>query len=183
MKRHFFVLLLLSLGGLTANAQFASSDYVPLKSGLVGSFWFPQVAISTVDNENFQLELRLVDPEDYTRIPQNGKMLVKFESGEVITLHHDDIEQIKDYQTSWIGNSLITEHITVDGYEIEDIDTFMKNVITKVRIELINQNYVDVEIKDSYQNKLHDKLVSAWRECVSEFESKQTIKNNFEEGF
>ena len=183
MKKHVFVLLLLLLGRLTANAQFAISDYVPLKSGLVGSLWFPQVAISTVDNENYQLELRLVDPEDYTLVPQNGKMLVKFESGEVITLHHNDIEQVKDYQTSWIGNSLITEHITVDGYEIEDIDTFMKNVITKVRIELKNQDYVDVEIKDSYKNKLHNRLENAFMECVSRFESKQTMKQNFEEGF
>jgi len=182
MKKHVLVLLLF-LGSLVANAQFAMSDYVPLKSGLVGSLWFPQIAISTVDNENFQLELRLVNPEDYYRVPQNGKMLVKFASGEIITLHHNDIEQVRDFQTSWVGSSLINEYFTIDGYEIGSIDTLMKNVITKIRIELVNQDYVDVEIKDSYQNKLHDKLVSAWRECVSEFESKQTMKQNFEEGF
>lgn len=183
MCKKVLLIVFLTIFTVSLRAQFASSGFIPVKQGIWGSLWTPNVAISTFDNEVFLLNLILTDPNDYSSIPQDGRLAIKFSSGEVVTLHHTVHEQVKSFNSSYIGGTLVNEYSTIDCYTIDDIESFNKNVITKIRIELENQDFKDIEIDGSYQYKFHDKLLDAFKECQNDFEKRRSIKDNFEEGF
>jgi hypothetical protein len=177
------VFLCLFFCAINANAQAAVGPYVSLKTGLYGSLYFPHVTFSTMDNENFSFDLILVGSKDYYNVPADGKLLVKFEDNSIIKLFHNDLAQVKDYDNTIIQNSLSHFYYTIDGYKIEDLENFLSKKITKIRVELFNQTFEDIEIKSSYQEKFHEKLLNAFYETKRIYNEKASIRDDFEQGF
>ena len=167
---------------ISAKSQVAISDYVPLQTGMFSWLWYPHVAISTTDNESFQLNLRILDQYDYTKIPQDGKMLVKFVNDSIVTIYHTDVPQYQEFQVGKYGKTG-KYYITVDNYEIEDVDYFLNNEIAKIRVELRNYDYFDFEINRSYQHKFNEELNNAYLECTTLYQEKSNKRDNFGEGF
>ena len=170
------------IGAFSVKSQVAISEFTPLQKGFNSAQWFPYVSIMTNDGSSFLLLIRNPDTDDYKKIPSNGKLLVKFANDSIITLHHTDIEQQRDYLVGNYGRKGIL-YYTYDSYYIDDIDYFLNNEITKVRVELVNYNYFDFEIKKSDQQGLKERLNSAFRECVSKYQEKSNKRDNFNEGF
>ena len=65
-KRVLFIVVII-LGVISAKAQVAISDYVPLQKGFNSFQWFPYVAIMTDDGDSFQLVMRNPDTHDYKK--------------------------------------------------------------------------------------------------------------------
>ena len=182
MNKKVLIVALFAICTIKVNAQFAMSDLVPLQKGMFADQWYPFVSIMTTDNRSFRLGVRNPDTNDYKSIPSNGKMLVKFANDSIITLYHTEEAQQRDYKVgNYVKSGVL--YLTFDSYGIEDIDFFLENEITKIRIELSNYNYFDFDIKRSYQKELRESLIEAYNECKREYEERHNNKENFEEGF
>ncbi|MCR5659078.1 MAG: hypothetical protein K6G25_07110 [Bacteroidales bacterium] len=180
-KKVLFVAAII-LGVISAKAQVAISDYVPLQKGFNSFQWFPYVAIMSDDGNSFQLKMRNPDTNGYKKIPSDGKLLVKFANDSIITLYHTDYEQQRDHLIGNYGRSGVL-YFTYDSYYIGDINYFLSNEITKVRVELENYDYFDFEIKSSDQKGLLERLNGAYRECKAIYKEKSNKRDNFNEGF
>jgi hypothetical protein len=182
MKSKIFLIAAFIFGTISVKSQVAISDYVPLQKGFNSFQWFPYIAIITNDGSSFQLIMRNPDTDDYKRIPSDGKLLVKFANDSIITLHHTDQEQQRDHLVGNYGRKGVL-YFTYDSYYIEDIDYFLNNKITKVRVELANYDYFDFEIKKSDQQGLKERLNDAFAECMSKYQEKSNKRDKFDEGF
>lgn len=182
MNKKLFLFVLFIMSAICVKSQVATSEYVPLQKGFNSFQWFPYVAISTKDNISFQLIMRNPDTKDYKNIPLDGKVLVKFANDSIITLHHTEDAQQREHLVGNYGKKGVL-YFTFDAYYIEDIDYFLDNEITKVRVELANYDYFDFEIKSSDQQGLKERLNEAYTDCVEKFGEKRNKRDNFEEGF
>ena len=109
-------------------------------------------------------------------------MLVKFVNDSIITLYHTEYEQQREYLVGNYGRKGVL-YFTYDSYYIEDIDYFLNNEITKVRVELANYDYFDFEVKKSDRQGLMERLNNAFEECMSKYKEKSNKRDNFDEGF
>ena len=109
-------------------------------------------------------------------------MLVKFADDSIITLYHTNYEQQREHIVGNYGKSGVL-YFTYDSYNIEDIDLFLNNEITKVRVELVNYDYFDFEIKSSDQKGLKERLNEAYQKCKALYTEKSNKRDSFEEGF
>ena len=182
MKSKVLLIAAFIFVSISVKSQVAISDYVPLQKGFNSFQWFPYVAIMTDDGNSFQLMMRNPDTDDYKKIPYDGKLLVKFANDSIITLYHTDYEQQRDHIVGNYGRSGVL-YFTFDSYYIEDMDYFLNNEITKVRVELVNYDYFDFEIKSSDQKGLKERLNKAYRECKDIYKEKSNKRDSFDEGF
>lgn len=182
MNKKVLFIVAIILGVISVKAQVAISDYVPLQKGFNSFQWFPYVAIMTDDGDSFQLIMRNPDTHDYKKIPSDGKLLVKFANDSIITLYHTNYEQQREHIVGNYGKRGVL-YFTYDSYYIEDIDFFLNNEITKVRVELVNYDYFDFEIKSSDQKGLKERLNEAYKKCKAAYIEKSNKRDSFEEGF
>ena len=175
--KYVVTFILLLCASVNCQSQVVHGNFVKMKGGLIGSLWYPSCTFGKV-NDTFFFRLCLMSSDTNYSMPENSKLLIKFDNDSVMNLIRiGNLE--KDH--GWMQN--IRYFTTVASYvcindDIIDSKDFYKIIIghkiKKIRVELNNGVRFDFEVPSKYQEKLKNRLI----EEVDNILAKYSILNN-----
>lgn len=163
MKRLLLFLTLLALS-VSSYSQVSFGQFVMFPDAkLAGSMWKPQIDFVRI-NELDVIGIRTCADDTYYSFDADSRVLLRFADSTVVKLPIiEELDIQKDFNTQWVGSSLIDQYVTFSFYSIEE-DTIYKIVvdkipIVKIRLVFTNGDIRDYDIPKNYQKKLVDGLI------------------------